>query len=118
MRGRLRSAFGGAAQAHLHRAVGHVDDALLADDRVDLIDHAAVVGFQLVVGDLVDLEGADHLHIIATLHALGLGLGHQRRQLAHGRAGLHELQVRALDQLLRGDVDPDLLELEGVQRFG
>lgn len=116
MRRRLRGAFGGAAQAHLHRAFGHIDNALLADDRGDLIDHAAVVGFQLVVGDLVALERADHLHIIAALHALGLG--HQRRQLAHGRAGFHELHLRALDELLRRDINPDLPELKSVKRLG
>ena len=117
VRSRAGRTLGGRAQAHLHGALGHVDDGVLADQRIDRIDHLAIVTFQMVVGDLVGLQRADHRHRIARVgHLQPLVLHHQRCQLLHRRAGFHELQLRALHQQLRVDVDADLLELVGVQR--
>ena len=116
MRRRRRGALGRAAQAHLQRALRHVDDALAADDRVDGVDDAAVVRLQAVVADRVLLQRADHRGVVVgIIHLQALGLHHQRRQLAHHRAGFHVLQLRALHQQRRVDVHAHVLELEGIQ---
>ncbi|MNV05686.1 hypothetical protein D3C71_960330 [compost metagenome] len=116
MRCRRRGAFGFTAQAHLQRTLRHVDDALLADDRIDGVDHTAIVRFELVVVDLVLLQRADHRSVVVRISDLQpLGLHHQRCQLAHHRAGFHVLQLRTLHQQRRVDVHTHFLELERVQ---
>ena len=71
---------------------------------------------ELVVADLVLLQRADHRRIIGIVgHLQALGLHHQRRQLAHHRAGFHVLQLGTLHQQGRIDVHAHFLELEGVQ---
>src|SRR3546814_4218642 len=57
--------FRSAAQAHYHRPLRHVDDALLADDRVNRVDHLAVARLELVVGNGVLLQRADHRDVVA-----------------------------------------------------
>ena len=113
MRRRRSGAFGGRSQAHLHGPLGHIDDLFARDDRVNLVDDAPVVGFQLVIGNGLCLQRLDHLPVVGRVDALGLG--HQRRKLLHDCAGFHELQLRALHQQRRIDVDAVLLQLIGIQ---
>ena len=117
MRRRLRGTFRRRAEAHDHRPVRHVDDALRADDRIDRVDHLAVFALQLVVGNGVALERAQHRDVIVGIVDLqSLRRDHPWRELAHRRAGFHELDLGALHQQLRIDVDAHLLELERVHR--
>src|SRR3546814_10843706 len=73
------------------------DLALLADDRVNRVDHLAVARLELVVGNGVLLQRADHRDVVAVVDAFQpLGLGHQRRQLRHCRTRFHELDLGAV----------------------
>ena len=117
MRGRLRRAFRRRTQAHDHRPVRHIHDALCADDRVDRVDDLAVFAFQPVVRDGVALQRTQHGDVVVRIGNLQLLRGHDlRRELAHRRARFHELDLGALHQQLRIDVDAHLLELERVHR--
>src|SRR3546814_1091365 len=79
-------------------------------------DLLAVARLELVVGNGVLLQRADHRDVVAVVDAFQpLGLGHQRCQLRHCRTRFHELDLGAVDQQLRVDVDAELLELERIQ---
>ena len=93
---------------------GQRHDLLATDDVLDGREPRLVGREQLVVGDGLPLERAQHVAVVGR-RQLALGR-HQSRDRLHLVARLHETDQRAVDQLLRLDLDAEAAQVVGVDR--
>jgi len=113
VRGRLLRILRRSAQADPGGPRRHGDQALLADDPLDLRKAPVVEVEHLVVGDLALLQLLDHLAVIRD--------GSPRSRATRAATfcispwNLDETSVRAFRQLFSADVHADLAQLELVQ---
>src|SRR5208283_792740 len=96
----LLSRFGGRGQTHARRTVRQSEQILAAHDVFDLSDALAVVIHDRVAGELVFLEGADDLAVVAGGQAEVFG--DESRNHRHLCLDLIESAVRAGSKLIWG----------------
>ena len=111
-----RRALGRAGQADLRLARRQRDDALAADDRLELRQSRLVVGKDRLALELLGLERAEHGAVVAAGQA-ALARD-QRRECSHLVLDLAEGDLRAARQLGGGEVDAGVAQRDGVELRG
>ena len=111
----LRGVLGVGGDAHPQRAVGERHDFFAADDFLNPADDLVVVRLDLGLGELGLLQFPDDGAVIGIREAVFLR--DQRRERLHLVAVFAERELGLLNQVLRRDIEADVLEVVGI-KFG